>query len=298
MEKEMPSYCHGCKYVGECSGKHSATGGLRRLTISIEGLGPEGSSCIRSSKVVVDFPGDRADPNIHVESSAPNCDKSFDVQNRIHKEIILRIIYKILNDMPVVEMEDDTFREKLAEAEAAVARDFISKLQHAAANQNAGGGMMGERLQCSVQNAPKFLEWIRGRGGVAVWRSINLSNPGASWSTPAMTDGKPTCKPTWQAGSEPERVITDANEIDVVEAREVKRFHVAVRRSDNGLMLKVTDGGSRRIRRECEKAGEGSWYEFDYGDYNNAVIYVPGDTVTLAKWASERDTSKSRTETQ
>ena len=38
---------------------------------------------------------------------------------------------------------------------------------------------------CAPENAPKFLDWIKNRGGVAVWKSINLSNPDASWSTPA-----------------------------------------------------------------------------------------------------------------
>jgi len=41
--------------------------------------------------------------------------------------------------------------------------------------------------ECSEENAPKFWEWLRTRGGIAVWKSINLGNAGASWSTPATT---------------------------------------------------------------------------------------------------------------
>ena len=55
---------------------------------------------------------------------------------------------------------------------------------------------------------------------------------------------------------------------------EVKRFHVGVRMGSNGLALKVTDGGSRRIRREVSKAGEGAYYAFDYLT-QDAIILRP-----------------------
>ena len=41
---------------------------------------------------------------------------------------------------------------------------------------------------------------------------------------------------------------------------EVKRFHVAVRLGSQGFSLKVSDGGSRRIRREVAKAGAGAFF--------------------------------------
>jgi hypothetical protein len=60
--------------------------------------------------------------------------------------------------------------------------------------------------ECAPENAEKMLGWIKNRGGVAIWPSINFSNFGASWSTPALTtDGKPYPKPTWQAANEPSR---------------------------------------------------------------------------------------------
>jgi hypothetical protein len=137
---------------------------------------------------------------------------------------------------------------------------------------------------CVRENAPKMAEWIRSRGGVAVWQSVNLSNPGASWSTPALTpEGTPYPKPTWEAESSPSRVITDASEIEVAIAIEVKRFHVAIRRGSEGLSFKLTDGSSRKLKAAVAKAGDGAWYEFDYST-QEAVIYTPGETVTLDKW--------------
>jgi len=138
-----------------------------------------------------------------------------------------------------------------------------------------------EKLRCSHGNAEKFRAWIDRRGGIAVWQSINLSNPGTSWSTPARTEaGEPMGKPTWQAAGKPERIITDPADVIVETAREVRRFHVGIRRSGNGLQLKCTDGSTRRIRAACARAGEKSWYEFDYCT-QEAVIFVPEKEIPL-----------------
>lgn len=145
-----------------------------------------------------------------------------------------------------------------------------------------------ERYRIRADMAPDVAEWLREGRGIAVWESINLSNPGAAWLTPARDrQGVSMSKPNWQAANAPARVLERAEEFEVVTAEEVKRFHVAVRRGSQGLMLKVTDGGSRRIRREVAKAGEGAWYEFDYADYENAVIYTPGEVVPLEELLKE-----------
>lgn len=143
---------------------------------------------------------------------------------------------------------------------------------------------MTDMLYCDSENAEKFLDWIRTRGGIAVWRSHNLSNPGASWSTPALTEGAPTAKPTWEAGNSRERVVTDPSQVLVTWMRELKRFHVAINWS--GLCAKLTEASSARLRRAVAKAGEGAYYVFDHhGDYKNAVIMVPYFSCTLQAWS-------------
>ncbi len=138
------------------------------------------------------------------------------------------------------------------------------------------------------QNAPLILTWMRKRGGVAVWGSLNLSDPGKTWTTPVRAeDGTPAPKPHWGATNEPLRVITDMDNILVDTPKEVKRFHVAVRTGAQGMSLKVSDGGSRRIKKEVAKAGEEAWYEFDY-DTQEAVVYVPDATETLQAWAGRK----------
>ena len=138
--------------------------------------------------------------------------------------------------------------------------------------------------ECAPENAAKMREWIATRGGVAIWRSINLSNAGASWSSPALTEGVPTKKPNWQSENVPSRVITDASEIEVVTRKEVKRFRVAIRASGAfGATFKLTDTASARVRRECDKLGSDSAYEFDY-ETQECILTMPGERVSLADW--------------
>jgi len=130
--------------------------------------------------------------------------------------------------------------------------------------------------------AEKVRSWIAERGGALVWASVDLSEPGKEILTPLKSaDGSPCGKPHWKMGNNPVRRLAALSEVEVAVPLEVKRFHVGVRMGAQGLSLKVTDGGTRRIRRECEKAGEDSWHEFDYGSYENAVIYKPGKVIPL-----------------
>lgn len=146
---------------------------------------------------------------------------------------------------------------------------------------------MSDKHPVTPENAPKFLDWIANRGGIAIWRSINLSNPGASWSAPVRdAEGNTNGKPNWQTDSAPERIITDPNDVEVVTEREVKRFRVAVRFASGGMSLKVTDAGSARIRREVAKAAKkygDAWHTFDYST-QEAVILVADQTLPLSEW--------------
>ncbi len=143
------------------------------------------------------------------------------------------------------------------------------------------------KITCIEENAQQFFNWIKHRGGILTWKSINLSNPGASWNTPALDDqGQPVTKPTWQVENAPEKT-TDINEVVVSIDKEVKRFHVAVER--HGLQMKVTDGGSRKISFEITRAGEGSYYTFDYGSEKNCIIYRQDKTVPLAEYAQQKE---------
>jgi hypothetical protein len=123
----------------------------------------------------------------------------------------------------------------------------------------------------------QIMEWLRDRGGVIVWENINLSDPTKGFTyTPAKTsDGQDghEKKPHW--GVRAKEVVTDPDKFRFAkELKEVKRFRVAVRMGSQGMSLKVTDGGTRRIKAALAKAGPDSCYEFDY-DTQEAVILVP-----------------------
>jgi hypothetical protein len=136
----------------------------------------------------------------------------------------------------------------------------------------------------TAENAEKIAFWLKERGGIFVWKSVNLSNPGASWTTPATNaDGSPVTKPTWEAESVPSRHIDSADEIVVSKDVEVKRFRVGIRLGGQGLSYKVTDGGSRRIRSAVAKAGEGAYHLFDYSS-QEAVILKPESQIPLPEF--------------
>jgi len=147
---------------------------------------------------------------------------------------------------------------------------------------------MNDKLRIDGSTVGQVSEWLDQGRGIASWKSINLGNLDTSWLTPARTkEGEPMEKPNWQCANEPERIVEAAQDIEVQASKEVKRFHVAVRPSGNGLSTKVTDGGSRRIRAAVEKAGEGAFHTFDYMDYNNAVIWAQDKVVPLVDYKAE-----------
>ena len=143
---------------------------------------------------------------------------------------------------------------------------------------------MNTTCECTIENAPLFWEWVRNRGGVAVWSSVDLSNPNG-FSTPALTDGEPTQKPHWRVAASPD-VFTDLDKITVYGQKEVDRFEVELRSGAQGLTIKLTDESSDELQERLEKAGEGASYQFDY-DCEEAVIFAQSETMTLQEWVDQ-----------
>ena len=145
----------------------------------------------------------------------------------------------------------------------------------------------------TADNALKIHEWLTQRGGLAHWGSVDLSNPGKTWTTPRLNaDGTPTAKPHYAATSEPVGFTENIADVHVTEAKEVRRFRIAIRQSGNGLSFKLTDASSLKVRRAVEKAAahvaDGqAWHGFDY-DSQEAVIFVNGESKPLAQWLEAR----------
>lgn len=146
------------------------------------------------------------------------------------------------------------------------------------------------KFECSPEDAPKFWKWVHKRGGIAKWRSLDLSNPGKTWSTPVRdAEGNEITKPTWQTDSKPSDICTDPGQISVVTDKEVKRFRVAIRMGSQGLMIKLTDASSRKVRAMRDKLSEqhpGASYHFDY-ETQEAVFTIPDKIITLNEWAQQ-----------
>jgi hypothetical protein len=142
-------------------------------------------------------------------------------------------------------------------------------------------------LTVDPENAAKVRLWVETRGGVLVWESANLGNPGASWTTPALTEeGQDYPRPTWEAAKQPSQHIRSLDAIEVVPTREHRRFRVAVRRG-HGLQFVLTDAASRKVRKAVADAAKASgtdaWHGFDYGA-QEAVIYTALPGVPLSEW--------------
>lgn len=132
-----------------------------------------------------------------------------------------------------------------------------------------------EKHVVTAENAARVLGWLDTRGGLAIWGCLDLASPGKTWTAPLNDEsGERKGKPHWSATSEPVRVITNANEVVVSKDKEVKRFRIAIRYAANRMAYKVSDGGSRRIRKEVAKAGDGAYHVFDY-ETQEAVIMTP-----------------------
>ena len=87
---------------------------------------------------------------------------------------------------------------------------------------------MNDKHMVTAENAVKIWGWLQDRGGIAIWQSVNLSNAGASWTTPnEQADGTKTNKPTWQAEDRPSRIITDPAEVMwVLGSQRVAKAHI------------------------------------------------------------------------
>ncbi len=101
--------------------------------------------------------------------------------------------------------------------------------------------------------APQVWTWITTRTGVQVWSNELVGSATGPRMTPVLDpDGQPnTQKPHWSCGKI-DLVLTSLNEVEVSSSRELKRLRVALRRSGNGLSLKLTDGSAARARKACQ----------------------------------------------
>lgn len=135
-------------------------------------------------------------------------------------------------------------------------------------------------ITCVPENAERFAMWLKDRGGISLWKSINLSNPGASWCTPALSeDGTEYPKPNWQTESTPALTVCDSDFVGVEIPQEFKRIKISLQQ--RGMKVVLTDGSTRKVTKALEEAGEGSFYTFED---DTAVIWKVVGTVALMEW--------------
>ena len=145
-------------------------------------------------------------------------------------------------------------------------------------------------LEIDAGHAVRVSRWIEHCGGVAEWASGDLGQPGRSWLTPVcLTDGSLAQRPHWSADAQPQRVITELGQVEVVERREVKRLRVAVR-PGYGLGFRLTDTSSKRLRNALEAAGPGALHTFEGSE---AIVLGEVGRMPLSQWLAEHPDAKA-----
>lgn len=135
-------------------------------------------------------------------------------------------------------------------------------------------------ITCVPENAERFAMWLKDRGGISLWKSINLSNPGTSWCTPALSeDGTEYPKPNWQTESTPALTVCDSDFVGVEIPQEFKRIKISL--IQRGFKVVLTDGSTRKVNDALDKAGDRAFYTFED---DVAVIWGVRGTVALDEW--------------
>lgn len=145
--------------------------------------------------------------------------------------------------------------------------------------------------ECRPEHAEKFALWIADRGGLAIWRSVDLSDLRASWTTPVLDpDGKPYQKPHWKAGNTPE-IVTDPARVGVYTEVLFKSIRVSLRRGSNGLSLKLTDASQRRVdvaMAACKEKHGSSHYRTGDLMFPSVEVFYTSKVVPLVEYIAKQ----------
>lgn len=149
---------------------------------------------------------------------------------------------------------------------------------------------MGHRIHIRESVVRDIRRWLSKHGGVAVWKSIDLSRPGEECLMPyADEQGVKYAKPHWRYSDDP-IVVTDESNVSVYRERFYKQIPVALRRGSQGLSLKVTDASMRKVNRalaECEaKHGNAYWERGGLDNPSITITYRDGE-VPLKNWRAQ-----------
>lgn len=143
-------------------------------------------------------------------------------------------------------------------------------------------------ISIDPNDAEKIRGWIRSRGGVAIWRSLDLGAPGETFTPALAEDGAPMGPPGWQYEKAPTAVLTSEEAVTVQTKRHVKDVPIGIERGC-GLTLVLTSASRRRLKDALERIEEAAWYEFGFNDKDRRVahIFVAAETVPLSSFGKE-----------
>lgn len=140
---------------------------------------------------------------------------------------------------------------------------------------------MTYKIEVTRKNAPKLLDWLAKRGGIAIWESKDLARAGQRTFAPADNPS-----PGWHFGNMPVEIVTDRKDIGVYDETLYKAFPVSCRRSGNGLSITLTDPSQRKVDKvmqECAaKHGNSHYHKGVLEDKAYSIgVYYSTESVPL-----------------
>lgn len=148
-----------------------------------------------------------------------------------------------------------------------------------------------QKIEVQEQEAEKLLVWLSEGRGVAQWRS---AIDGGTFLTPVITkDRRPVGRPHWSVPAEQSPIIADKDHVVVVRGEVFSSFHVATEQG-GGLTLVLTSPSKEKLLRELEKAGDGSWCEFEHAVPNNCTVFRGVEKIPLSEWEKARNDPDQR----
>jgi hypothetical protein len=141
-------------------------------------------------------------------------------------------------------------------------------------------------IEVSEADAPKFLLWLRERGGLLVWSSKDLGGPPSTVTTPYRNHaGEVNGAPHWRYGDKPDRHVTEASDVEVYVDTAVKAFGVRTKNKKGVCVLVVEH--ERQLNNELSFYGEDAYAVFTDSMWpDGQKEYAPfygHDTCTIMK---------------
>ena len=141
-------------------------------------------------------------------------------------------------------------------------------------------------VEVSETNAPKFLIWLRERGGLSVWSSKDLGGPPSEVTTPYRnSEGEINVAPHWRYGDKPDRHVTNPDDVVVHVVSIADQFSIKppVWRHGEYVLRAADEKRLTGVLRDFEGKSYATFSDSKCKDNISGNLYGDSDTCTIMK---------------